>query len=157
MPTARTTATETLAVSRIPSPDDDAGPLVVLIAHDRGTEDAHAAALTDCVVDLLSRLRHLVYEEEHAEPLRVAVVVELTRDNGTEARAFRSALAEAVRGICHGLTREIGRGLRISTILCERADEDTVGATLRFLASGQSNFIAGATLDLRAPEGGPIR
>jgi len=152
-----TTATNRLVVRRTPSPDDETAWLIALIASDRTEEGWSAEATTDCIVDLLSYIRHLAYDQPPAAPLRVAVVVEVSADARPESRAFRSALAEAVRGICHGLAREIGPDLRINTVLCEKAGDDALAATFEFLASTRSNFVTGATIDVRSSDGVTVR
>jgi hypothetical protein len=150
---AMTADTDAFVVQRIASPDDRMASLVALIANDHDEEDRSPDVVTECVVSLLSQLRHLVKDKQHGVPLQVAVVVEVSPGNTLDRRAYRSALAEAVRGIGQGLAREIGREIRINSVLCEKADEDSLGATLQFLASTRSNFVTGATIDVRPFEG----
>ena len=143
-----------LVLQRILSLDDEKDALVALIVSAHNDGDSSSDVVTERVVSILSRLRHLIYEQKQVTPLRIAVVVEEPPNGGAEVRAYRSALSEAARGICQSLAREIGPRIRINTVRCDNINRTTIDPTLHFLASSQADFLTGSTIDLRQDQEG---
>ncbi|HYZ02398.1 MAG TPA: hypothetical protein VFA92_12960 [Candidatus Binatia bacterium] len=121
---------------------------VYVVPRAEGAEDPFVAWVEEGAVAVVAALQDVVPRDAGGSPVRAAVVVELAEHDDWRRAAAAEGLGEAVRGIVHSLTRELGPAARLNTVLARDQDGD-VGQTLDYLASPLAEFAAGSTFDLR--------
>ncbi len=96
---------------------------------------------------VLLHLRDRVRDATPDRPVLVPVVV-LDAPRAGPAPAAAAAV-EALRGVVHAATAELGAAARVNLVLARPGQEGDLEQALGFLA--ESEMTLGATLDLRSP------
>ncbi len=104
--------------------------------------------LVEVPTRLLGELTRIAAASSEADPAQVACAVVVHETGGPEAHAIVLAAVEALRGLMHSVTPELGRRARLNVVI---AGADRIGAVndaLAFLASADASYLDSSTLDL---------